>query len=262
MDIDVPILLTDYLVARAADYQWAAQNDLDGHIDFSTGQELGYWLLDWTVALNANQEYLGDPYVGLRLLGEDLAAWKPILDFQTKYFKDQQLIQYLSTSNLLDEIDSKLMIHKRTLLRDLHAEPQELHQEIEHLSDAIRDEPNLNSIKNPELRAMLSITWRRIEHAFALRKAIENPKDKALWLDSATIAHQQAALEVEELLPLQRYLNDSLVFEKRNNPTSYGYGYGWVATQLFFWSREEEIVRKNESNPFFMNIYNPFKLLF
>lgn len=261
MDIDVPIFLTDYLVARAQDYQWASQNGLTGHINFSTGQELGYWLFDWNLALNANQEYLGDALAGLRLLGEDTQSWREILDFQTQYLKNEQGIQYISTSNLLDEVYSKFMIHKRTLLRDLGSRPDELKRELKTLESAIAHEPSLEKVRDPELHAMLEVTWRRIEHAYDLRKAIEQVSEKNIWLKRAEAAHADAALWIEQALALQRY-NDSIVFEKRDNPTSYGYGYGWVATQLYFWTREEEIVRKNETSPFFMNIYNPLKLLF
>lgn len=79
LDIDVPLLLTDYLIARSADMKKINEVGIEGQINFTSGQELGYWLFDWTVALLSNREYNFDPYIGLRLLNEDLEVWKKII---------------------------------------------------------------------------------------------------------------------------------------------------------------------------------------
>ena len=95
MDIDVPLLLTDYLVARSRDLDLLEANRVPGQVTSTTGQELGYWLMDWTTALMVNSEYRGEPWIGLKLLGEDVAAWKKVIEFQTRYFKERGLISML-----------------------------------------------------------------------------------------------------------------------------------------------------------------------
>src|SRR5690606_17429359 len=92
MDMDVPLLLTDYLVARAVDMKNLHHEGIEGHFNFSSGQELGYWLFDWTLALNTDLDNEFDPTIALKLLGEDEKTWKEIIDFQTHWIKDEQLI--------------------------------------------------------------------------------------------------------------------------------------------------------------------------
>ena len=260
MDIDVPLLLTDYLVSRSADYRWASDNHLAGHMTFSTGQELGYWLMDWNVALSANSEYVGDPLAALKLLGEDPTVWNAIIRYQTEYFKNQQVIQYLSTSNLMDELLPSLQIHQRTLLKDLYYDPTELRHEIEVLTAAVNAEPDLSQVHNVELKELLQITWLRVSHALSVRMAILKFTRVGKWIAQAKATRAQAQLLMNDVLQQQRY-PDSLVFQWRDNPTSYDYGYAWPAARLFFWHREEQMVMQGQMSPWFMNIYNPLKLL-
>ena len=104
MDIDVPLLLTDYLLARSADFDLVADHHISGHLTFTSGQELGYWLMDWTVALLANEEYKGRPTIGLELLGEDLTVWNRIIEFQNRYIKQGKLYAAISSTTPLDEL--------------------------------------------------------------------------------------------------------------------------------------------------------------
>ena len=56
MDIDIPLLLTDYLVARHEDLQSLQGLGVSKQVNFTTGMELGYWLFDWSLALMANSK--------------------------------------------------------------------------------------------------------------------------------------------------------------------------------------------------------------
>ncbi len=265
MDIDVPLYLTDYLRARAQDYKHVVQDGVDGLLDFTTGQELGYWLFDWNVALQADHEYLGDEMIGLKLLGESIDVWKKLLDFQTHYFKDKQLIAVLSTSNLLDELPFTKPIHKRVLLRDLFHKESQLEYQIALLKAAIHDEPPITGVKNAELKNMLQVTYDRMQDALDIREAIEDQHDepdKTAWLNQASEIRNSAQVIMQTVSSADSRYPKSLVFSEETNPTSYKYGYGWVAVHLYYWDREQHIAAHHITNPFFMNLYNPFRLVF
>jgi len=265
MDIDVPLFLTDYLKARTEDYKWASDNKIAGHINFSTGQELGYWLFDWQVALQANQENLGNELSAIQLLGEDEPTWKKIIEFQNKYIKGTGLLDVLSSANLLDELQLFGQIHKRNLLFKLFKKPSFLLHDISRLEAALGNLPNIDKVKNEELKIMLAVTHLRIRHALALRRAIHNEKNKLLKKENILAAQNfraEARLLMNSVKEKYNRYPDAKIFSKHTNPTSYKFGYGYPAAELHFWLREERIVEKKIRNPFFMNIYNPIDILF
>jgi hypothetical protein len=268
MDIDVPLFLTDYLRARALDYKKIAGLNIKGHLTFSSGQEMGYWLFDWNTALQANSEYLGDELVGLRLLGEDLAVWQKIINFQTQYFKKNQLIQVLTAENLLDELPLFGPIHDRILIRDLFSKETFLTAQIRSLEDALTNAPpatEINEIKNTELRRMIQVTFLRMQHALYIRKAIADRRDaskKSTWLNKAMQVRESALGLMQEIEKENQHYPESIVYSRIANPTSYGYGYGWSARTLYFWEREEGLVAGHAQNPFYHNLYDPLALLF
>ncbi|AGH95791.1 hypothetical protein [Pseudobdellovibrio exovorus] len=267
MDIDVPLFLTDYLVARADDLRFLKKNGFDSQVNFSTGQELGYWLFDWTLALLTDSQLQQNPLAGLNLLGEDTQVWEPILKWQTQYLKNYQLIQALSSANLMDDLYPFFeKTHERKLLRELRHDPQALESEIGLLQNALNSHPSLAGIKNTELKLLLEVTQLRLQHALKLRLALQALQNKKA--DATTILDEAKKIRLMALDKMGIISSDynrypeSFVFSKRKNPTSYPYGYGWPAAQLHFWEREENMIRKYQLwNPFYMNIYNPFRLL-
>jgi hypothetical protein len=262
MDMDIPLFLTDYLVARSNDFDFVENEGLQGIITFTSGQELGYWLMDWTTALLADAENRGDPLVGLKLLGEDPVAWQRILDFQTRWFKDRQLIQELSSSNLMDEIPFLGRIHERKLLRELEADPALARQEMDTLAGALMERPSLDAVVNPELKALLEVTWLRVEHAYWLRKALSEKHGRRETVQNATQARLLAQAILDEVTDNYSRYPEARVFSRHPSPTSYSFGYLWPAATLHWWEREERMVADRNYNPFFMNIYNPVQLLF
>lgn len=262
MDIDVPIFLTDYLLARSHDADLVEAMGVTGHIDFTTGQELGYWLQDWSFALTVLPESRANPTFAVTLLGEDRSVWQEILNFQHQYFNNDQLIETISTSNLMDELYFFQPIHHRTLLRKLLSDPEALAEQIRRLQVATQNLPSLEKVRSPELRAMLEVTHLRVRHALLLREAIKNLDHQEVYLTQAAEIRQKAKQILENSLRANVIFPEAHVFEEFENPTSYSYGYGWSAKTLFFWQREEEIVRHKVFNPFFQNIYNIPRLLF
>jgi hypothetical protein len=264
MDIDVPLLLTDYLKARSQDMDFLEDNHVQGQVTFSTGQELGYWLMDWTVALLANGEYRARPLIGLELLGEDLRVWTKILDFQTKYFKDADLLALLSSSTLLDELPFVQPIYQRVILRNLKDDPALILSQTDLLLRALSDLPDLSGVRNPELKSILQTTWDRLQHAYLLRAALAfEPGSEARFaiLDRAKAVRKEARDRMDQfVLHFSRY-PEALIFDEQSNPTSYQFGYGWPAKTLHFWEREEKMIRKDDYSPWFMNIYSVVGLL-
>jgi hypothetical protein len=270
MDLDVPLLLTDYLVARSSDMDWAEKAGIPGHIDFSSGQEMGSWLFDWTVALLANADYRGDPMIGLKLLGEDEKVWGPILDFQTRFIKGSQknhgLLGMLSASTLLDEIPFfGESVHERVLFKTLQDKPLLAMQEAEQLLEAEKNEPSLDGVVHPELKALLQVTWIRIRHARLLRQAFTKDDGSAERLELVNEASQER-LKAQEILtamiPKNNRYPEALDFSHNDNPTSYQYGYAWPAAHLHFWKREEQVLVQGRFDAFFMNIYDIGRILF
>lgn len=266
MDIDVPLLLTDYLVARADDMKFLKENNFTGQVNFSTGQELGYWIFDWTVCLLNDANFNQDPLAGLKLLGENTNQWRAILDWQTEFVKNKQIIQPISASNLMDELYPLIhKVHERNLFRELLKRPDLLAAELRVLEEAINKRPSLDDIKIEELKLLLEVTFMRVEHAYHLRKALQAKlanQDMSEALGKAAQLTGRARELMDEVERNHNRYPESFVFRQATNPSSYQYGYGWPAKTLHFWQREELLIKNNSYwNPLLLNIYNPFSIL-
>lgn len=264
MDVDVPLFLTDYLEARTADVDWMETQGLNGHLNFSTGQELGYWLIDWQTALLADPESRRNPYFALELIGESRKVWEPILLWQTEHIKKNQLAQAMSASNLLDELPFSEAVHDRILIRDFYKKRDEVRAELEKLNAAIEKAPSLDGILNEELKKMMQVTVLRMKHARALREAASferGSKDFDAKIKEAEMIRLQAYQLVSDVIKNNSRYPEIPIFDRWANATSYNYGYLWSAATLHFWQREEQMLITGSRNPFFMNIVNPLKII-
>lgn len=261
MDIDIPLFLTDYLMARAEDMRWLSKQGIPGQLTFTTGHALGGWLYDWTVALLVDADLNTDPLAGLKLLGEDPTAWQAMLNYQHQFFKEQGLIAPLSSANLQDEISSQHRIHARHTLKELAHDPVALKKEVALLAKANKSWPALKP-HTPSLVSALALTQLRLEQALNLRLAQLSPKQKLTYIQASqsTCQKAQAYLEREIHDPLN--YPDAQTFEQHENPTSYAFGYVYPAATLHFWRREEKMVDSNCYSPFCMNLYNFWRILF
>ncbi|MCB0501120.1 MAG: hypothetical protein KDD32_00400 [Bacteroidetes bacterium] len=260
MDIDVPLLLLEYLRGRAEDMRFLYEHNINGQLNFTTGHELGYWLFDWTLALLTNLEYDFDPKIALKLLGEDPTVWQEHLDFQYQYLTVEQLIAIVSFSNGGDELMPKHKIHQRNLMRELSKSPEKTNEEIQKLESAIDHIPSTEQIKNEELRTMLDVTYLRFHHALATRKALLE-ENKTSLKDAEQIRNE--GIEKMSLI-VQQYNRypEANIFDYYSNVTAYSYGYGAFAKELYYWYREEEMVRRNKFGAFFMKVYDYTDILF
>jgi hypothetical protein len=259
MDQDVPLFLTDYLRTRSEDMNWLSENHYEGQANFSTGHALGGWLWDWNLALMTDADYHFDPFTTLTLLGEDVEVWQRILDFQKTWFKDRNLIAYLSAANLQDELSSH-RIHERMTMKELSNNLIETRHEVEVLERGLKEWPGLAGVKNLELRTLLEITQLRHRHALELRRAILG--DKKIHLDQAQSHRLEAMEKIEGLSKLETNYPELPLFEKHRNPTSYQFGYVYLASSTYFWKREETQIRTNSFFPFTENIIDVWEILF
>jgi hypothetical protein len=265
MDIDAPLFLTDYLTARTDDVDWMQDNELDGMVNFTTGQELGYWLFDYQVALLADPESRHNPYYALQLLGEDIPTWKTILEWQKKFFKDQQLIQMLFFSNMMDEFSKP--VHEQILLKDISKLRVESEGQLSQLKIAIGEAPNFDKVNNPELKAMLNLTLLRMKHAYHVRTAGLDIKSAPLKseeaLESASQIRRSAQTQVDFLFAKYlRYPEIAGLTEKPwKNPSAYGFGYLATVRNLYLWEREEQMIAKQKFSPLFKNFVDPLRIL-
>lgn len=270
LDIGVPLLLTDYLKARAVDMQKLSSEKIAGQINFTTGNELGYWLMDWTVMLLNNKDYNFDPMIGLKLLGEDLDVWKKIMDFQTKYIKNKNALGLISFENPGDELIPIHRVLERPLLKELRQDRETLIAQIKLLEEMMTNFPNyksedLEKIQNEELRIMHKLMFLRISHARNTRMALAFRLDKRVSHSALSEAKKDRLMAQKLMQQLKQNFNrypNSFVFDFAPNPTSYQFGYGALAYTLHYWKRTEYMIRDDNFSPFYLNVYDMLDIIF
>jgi hypothetical protein len=261
MDADIPLLLTDYLRTRAEDLKWLHENKMDGQLIFSTGHGLAGWLYDWTQALLIDEELEFDPYIGLTLLGEDRGTWEKIFAHQRYHFKESGVIPMISAANLQDELSSTHRIHDRHTIKEVAGDEKVRETEIRLLTAASATWPDTTAIKDAELARLLLVTRLRVEQALQLRLAMREDDKRAESLENAKLLREQAARLLSESRNDQRNYADLGVMDVWANPTSYQFGYIYPSASLYWWAREERMVREDSYWPFTGNIYDIWDIL-
>lgn len=266
LDIDVPLLLVEYLRTRAMDMKLLHKSRVHGILNFSTGQENGYWLMDWSLTLYNNLEYDFNPMIGLKLLGEDLEFWKKYMQFQEKYFTEKGLISIITFSNGGDELAPAHKILKRNLLTELDQNNTELKKEIENLNLAINNIPPVPKTGiRKELWHHVQITNLRLSHALYVRYALlnkANHKQKSDYLAKAAEVRAKAQAHMDIVMEKYNRYPESFVYKRKANPSSYPFGYGYASSNLHFWKRAEMMVKDNNFSVFYMNIWDFVDILF
>lgn len=256
MDMDIPLLLTDYLRTRAQDYQWLHDQGIEGHLNFTSGHAVGGWLMDWNLALITDSDYQFDPLIGIKLLGEDENLWQEHMSFQEKWFKEKGIIAQLSAANLQDELSTSHRIHDRNIMRELAKFPMRAEVELVNLEDALQEWPSTEGINNRELRELLEVTKLRHEHAIKIRLAAKNQSEKSRIIVEASAIRKEAQEIIKGISTLETNYPELPLFLMHENPTSYKFGYVYPSGSLYFWEREETQINTNKFFPFRNNIYN------
>lgn len=260
MDQDIPLLLTDYLKARAEDIAFLHQHNAEGNLNFTTGHALGGWLYDWNNALVIDLDYAFDPLIGVKLLEEPAGLWQEHLKFQHEWFKERGLIAMLSSANLQDELNRTHRIHDRNTMKELYDSRRLLKKEISLLEEGLLHWPSIEGVKNNELKTLFEITKLRHHHALHIRKYLL--KERTEDIEAAKSARRKAKELVASLMPLPTNYPGLPIFKKHKNPTSYGFGYVYPAAESYFWRKEERQVVTKNFFPMKDNIISVWEILF
>jgi len=145
----------------------------------------------------------------------------------------------------MDELCDRLAGESRPMFAGSHGEAAERGQLAEELIRGLR------------------VTALRARHRSLILQALlakRNPRpsgidDPEALLAEASAVRGQALGLVRVQETVYRYPLE-LIAAKRKDHTAYGFGYLYPVTDLFFWRREEEQVRHERFDPFFMKIWN------
>lgn len=111
-DNSVPMFLMPYLGARFRDIEEMKQQNIPGHLTFTSGWEWGYWLVDWSIARwswdyadergplkRGPLQYLWQVFKGT---GQELPL-KLLADVMDGALIEENMLQYLCPSSPMDE---------------------------------------------------------------------------------------------------------------------------------------------------------------
>lgn len=290
-DTPVPLFLLSYLEARRADMGLMEEAGVTGHLTFTSGWEWGYWLIDWSIAhwsWDRNSSTLG-ALADILPSRELLPLWQEALVLQNRRLKGEGLVADLAAATPFSELPSPFrrtfqpqpeVTIKEVARAGSAAEAQRLASgraaeletyagEIERLTGRMRKKEKMTAKNAPaellllhdELVRGLEIGGLRARHrALVLRAAAASGAERERLLAAAEEVRQKGLTLVRRQESLYRY-PVTLVARRRPSLTAYPFGYLYAPSELFFWRREEEQVRRDRFDPFFMNLWDPWRVL-
>lgn len=293
-DNSVPMLLLPYLSGRLSDILLCEKESVPNHLTFSSGWELGYWAVDWSIARWSwkssfdNKEHVPEPMEWVTALGysdEIKTNLNQHLELQQEYLLNKNLLRYMCAQTVTDEFslfrkqfqprpeftfkwlarksDQETRNRVRTAdikqLQEYYSKSRKLNLELTPLYD-----PNEPSLLD-EYFIMLQTTSFRAKHRIQTLEAIlahreKRKVDKEMWLTKASEIHTQGLVFMRYLESNYRY-NPEYLYGERFSHTSYPYGYLYAPHTLHFWKREEEQARKNRWGYNFMSIWKVGRII-
>lgn len=293
-DVSVPMLLTPYLGARLADILYCQQQDIEGHLTFSSGWEWGYWLIDWSIANWSWETTInGITQKNYPTQYFDKVFKKPTLvntfaylnSLQELHVKAENLIQFMVAHTVTDELPGKfrLPLHptpewRYSWLRNeasasfadsiLQSVPLQLDQFADKTLALLND--NEQDTLWLELKDALRITALRAKHRAELLRFLcqhrideinKNPSGNAgIHLQNAANIRKQALQIVRRREASYRYPVAEMTTRKPDH-TSYHFGYLYPVHDLHFWEREERQADANRWDFLFMNIWDVHRII-
>jgi hypothetical protein len=293
-DNSVPMLLLPYLSGRLSDILLCEKEGVPNHLTFSSGWELGYWAVDWSIARWSwkssfdGNEHVPEPMEWVTALGYlplVKANLNQQLELQQEYLLNKNLLRYMCAQTVTDELSLfrkqfqprpeytfKWLARKSdqstrdsvrqvglAQLQAYYGKSRNLNQELVHLID-----PNIKGPVQSYLMALQTTTV-RARHRICTLEAIlahrEGRKaDKEEWLEKAKEWRFQGLELMHHQESNYKYDLDYLSGERYSH-TSYPYGYLYAPHTLHFWKREEEQVRKNRWGYNFMSIWKVGRII-
>lgn len=111
-DTSVPLFLLPYLSSRHDDIELLKNEDIDGHITFTSGWEWGYWITDysiaqwcWQITDDGRTAHQDEDFVLTELFGDkSKKLWHQAFLLQQKYLKDDNLISLTAAKTPFQEL--------------------------------------------------------------------------------------------------------------------------------------------------------------
>ena len=278
-DVDIPLFLPHYIFSRWNDLNRLQGSGMDGQVTFTSGLEWGYWLNDWATAGFAYEaatdwrDYLSR---FTRIFGQGADAMQEVLvaliEEQGRDLLEHNLIAYLIGWDTADDLGHLIGTHAqpvRTLFREIRsmdqgalaAFKQAVILPLTALEETYTDfvtrvkeiEPFVPARSGTWYREILrgiEVTALRVQHVRRLYQGTVDRRMAQLGLDpdgdaraAALFAEAKAFRhEAEMIIALQemdyRWPVDRIA-RRRENPTSYEFGYLYTVSDAYYWRREE-----------------------
>jgi hypothetical protein len=219
--------------------------------------------------------------------------WREALELQNYYLKERELLRYMAALTPFSELPRSIsrpfqpepaftrdwLLHDATAADvekvvkgpvtelDAYGEKMErivagLRGEAHRLRGDGKQETTELKLLAGELTRALEVTALRARHrVLTIRALIARRRDAPSGQGSRRLLAEAEAVRAraQELVRRQeaiyRYPID-LIARKRESLTAYPFGYLYPVSDLYFWRREEEQVRHERFDPFFMNIWD------
>jgi len=299
-DNSVPVYPLPYLSARLADIDTAAAYGVEGHMTFSSGWEMDYWLFDWSIArwskrvtmnekpiVNTPTQYLyGKPFhEGTGPIMDSLLA------LHEYYLKEKNMMAYLTAQTVTDEIPDAFR-------KEFHPRPPFTYGWLRNKADTQTIDSVQNNVVNT-LNKFASTSYGHIEQLIKLQPLDRNsflnqPKSDvnqelyvALTLTALRAQHRALVLEglMSGKIARNKYLQEAAKirlhasslfktlrfrydknritgkFPNGSSYTAYDFGYLYTSYHMHFWKREEQQAKKNRYDFLFMNIWEVFRII-
>jgi len=284
-DNSVPVWLLSYLRSRWEDIETVAPI-VQGHLTFSSGWDIGYWLFDWCIARwswayrtekGPLPTFPADGFV--RLFGWDSLSGAHLIRFQDSLLVGRNLLSYMTPTTPIDELSWKrLPSFQPRLPHPPWHRPQRYRPFYEAIltswEKALKEWPPFPPYQaapeNQTLRALydeLSTAWEitrlRIEFRYWYLQGLLAPNRNAR---QQAVRHMEtvlqsakslvSALPVRYPITVQRRICRSGYPLCKHPHPSYRFGYLYPALSLHFWKRELKQVQSGRWSPFYKNLWN------
>lgn len=285
-DNSVPVWLLSYLRSRWEDMEETA-GLAEGHLTFSSGWDVGYWLFDWRIAAwswryetekGVVPAYPADGFV--RLFGGDSLTWARLIRFQDSLLVGRNLLSYMTPTTPIDELGWRWLPPFQPRFPHppwkLWRRPRRYRPQYEAVLSgwraALREWPSFPPCEGCDstrrsLHSELSTAWEITRERVAFR----------YWYLEALLApnraHRRAAVRnMEVSYEMARRLVVTLPIRypetvqrricragrrgcKHPHP-SYRFGYLYPAVSLHFWKREIGQAKYGRWSPFYQNLWH------
>ncbi len=285
-DNSVPVWLLSYLRSRWEDMDETA-GLAEGHLTFSSGWDVGYWLFDWRIAAwswryeterGREPAYPADGFV--RLFGGDSLVWARLIRFQDSLLVGRDLLSYITPTTPIDELGWRWLPPFQPrfphppwkLWRRPRAYRPRYEEVLAGWRAALREWPPFPPCEgcdsalrrlHSELSTAWGITRERVAFRYWYLEALLAP-DQAHR--RAAVRNMEVSYEMARRMVAMLPIRYPETVERcmcragrrgcKHPHPSYRFGYLYPALSLHFWKREIGQAKHGRWSPFYMNLWN------